>query len=195
MKAGGETWVASKRKDWPPLTIWMETGTLKGRGMNSAVSWDKPGKDLSPESPEKDSALHIPWLCSHETHRVNKTCLERRRLEENRGPLKYSVPETILGVCGGHMNLWWLSGKQSACQCQRWVCSLGWEDLLEKETATHSSIPAWEIPWTEEPGGLQVHEASASGRDMLNDWATTKTKASQWDSFLQIGKPSCGRFS
>ena len=36
-----------------------------------------------------------------------------------------------------------------------WVQSLGQEDLLEKEMATHSSIPAWEIPWTEEPGGLQ----------------------------------------
>ena len=35
------------------------------------------------------------------------------------------------------------------------VQSLGWEDTLEKEMATHSSIPAWEIPWTEEPGGLQ----------------------------------------
>ena len=32
---------------------------------------------------------------------------------------------------------------------------LGWEDLLEKEMATHSSILAWEIPWTEEPGRLQ----------------------------------------
>ena len=31
----------------------------------------------------------------------------------------------------------------------------GWEDLLEKEMATHSSIPAWEISWAEEPGGLQ----------------------------------------
>jgi len=35
------------------------------------------------------------------------------------------------------------------------VGSLGWEDLLEKEMATHSSILAWEIPWTEEPGRLQ----------------------------------------
>ena len=35
------------------------------------------------------------------------------------------------------------------------VQSLGWEDLLEKEMATHSSILAWEMPWTEEPGGLQ----------------------------------------
>ena len=35
------------------------------------------------------------------------------------------------------------------------VQSLGWEDPLEKEMARHSSILAWEIPWTEEPGGLQ----------------------------------------
>ena len=33
------------------------------------------------------------------------------------------------------------------------VRSLGWEDPLEKGIATHSSIPAWRIPWTEEPGG------------------------------------------
>ena len=38
---------------------------------------------------------------------------------------------------------------------ETWVGSLGWEDLLEKGMATHSSILAWRIPWTEEPGELQ----------------------------------------
>ena len=38
---------------------------------------------------------------------------------------------------------------------ETWVRSLGQEDLLEKEIATHSSTLAWKIPWTEEPGGLQ----------------------------------------
>ena len=38
---------------------------------------------------------------------------------------------------------------------ETWVRSLGWEDPLEKGMATHSSILAWRIPWTEEPGGLQ----------------------------------------
>ena len=37
---------------------------------------------------------------------------------------------------------------------ETWVRSLGWEDPLEKKMATHSSIPAWRIPWMEEPGGL-----------------------------------------
>ena len=38
---------------------------------------------------------------------------------------------------------------------ETWVLSLGWEDRLEEEMATHSSILAWKIPWREEPGGLQ----------------------------------------
>ena len=38
---------------------------------------------------------------------------------------------------------------------ETWVQSLGWEDPLEEGMATHSSILAWRIPWTEDPGGLQ----------------------------------------
>ena len=38
---------------------------------------------------------------------------------------------------------------------ETWVQSLGWEDLLEREMTTHSSILAWKIPWMEEPGRLQ----------------------------------------
>ena len=49
---------------------------------------------------------------------------------------------------------------------QEWVQSLAHEDPLEKEMATHSSILAWEIPWTEEPGGLHtVH--GVAGLDMI----------------------------
>ena len=45
------------------------------------------------------------------------------------------------------------------------VQSLGQENSLEKETATHSSILAWEIPWTEEPGGLYIVHAMAEESD------------------------------
>ena len=45
------------------------------------------------------------------------------------------------------------------------VRSLGWEDPLEKEMATHSSILAWRIPWTEEPGGLQSMGSQRVGHD------------------------------
>ena len=43
---------------------------------------------------------------------------------------------------------------------ETWVRSLGQEDPLEKEMANHSSTLAWEIPWTEEPGGATVHGVS-----------------------------------
>ena len=46
-------------------------------------------------------------------------------------------------------------GKQSACNAGNWVLSLDWEDPLEKGMVTQSSILAWRIPWTEEPGKLQ----------------------------------------
>jgi len=48
---------------------------------------------------------------------------------------------------------------------ETWVQSLGWEDLLEKEMATHSSILAWKIPWREEPGRLQSMGSQRVGHD------------------------------
>ena len=45
--------------------------------------------------------------------------------------------------------------KRLSAMLEAQVQSLGWEDPLEKEMATHSSILAWKIPWTEEPGRLQ----------------------------------------
>ena len=45
------------------------------------------------------------------------------------------------------------------------VQSLGWEDLLEKEMATHSSIPAWRIPWMEEADRLQSMGSQRVGHD------------------------------
>ena len=48
---------------------------------------------------------------------------------------------------------------------ETWVQSLGWEYSLEKEMATHSSILAWKIPRTEEPGGLQSMWSQRAGLD------------------------------
>ena len=45
--------------------------------------------------------------------------------------------------------------KSPPAMQETWIRSLGWEDPLEKEMATHSNILAWKIPWTEEPGRLQ----------------------------------------
>ena len=48
---------------------------------------------------------------------------------------------------------------------ETWVQPLGQEDPLEKEIATHSSILAWRIPWTEKPGGVQFMVSQRIGHD------------------------------
>ena len=55
--------------------------------------------------------------------------------------------------------------KNSPVMQGPWVQYLGWEDPLEKVMATHSSILAWRIPWTEEPGGLQSMGLQRVGHD------------------------------
>ena len=69
----------------------------------------------------------------------------------------------------------WLTGKESACQGRRHrrcrFKTQGQEDPLEEQMATHSGILAWEIPWTEEPGGLQ----SMGSERLRHNWAPTHT--------------------
>ena len=55
--------------------------------------------------------------------------------------------------------------KNPPAMQETWVQSLGWKDLLEKGMATHSSILAWRIPWTEEPDGLQSMVLQRVGYD------------------------------
>ena len=65
---------------------------------------------------------------------------------------------------------WWLRElKCLPAMRETWVWSLGWEDPLEKETATNSSILARKIPWTEKPGGLQ----SMGSQRVGHDWAAS----------------------
>ena len=63
----------------------------------------------------------------------------------------YSVPSMALRSFPGGSE-----GKASACKAGDPVLSLGWEDPLENEMATHSGTPAWKIPWTERPQAI-VH--------------------------------------
>ena len=67
-----------------------------------------------------------------------------------------------MGLPGGS------DGKESACNVWDLGWSSGWEDPLEEDMATHSSILAWRMPWTEEPGGLQ----SVGLQRVRHDWVT-----------------------
>ena len=83
--------------------------------------------------------------------------------EGNGNPLQCSCLENprdggawwaaVNGVAQSRTRLKRLSSSSSTMR-KTWVQSLGWKDLLEKETATHSRILAWKIPWTVEPGRL-----------------------------------------
>ena len=102
-------------------------------------------------------------------------------IKENQTSL---VNDIVLFLCMGRYRFWvhWnhcfdkhplvaqMVKHLSAVQ-KVWVWSLGWEDPLEEEMATHSSIPAWRIPWTEEPGGLQ----SMGLQRVRHNWATNTT--------------------
>ena len=73
----------------------------------------------------------------------------------------------------------WLSGKESACQCRRcgfdpWVRKIP----CRKKRQPPSSILAWEIPWTEEPGRLYIVHGVAESQTRLSHW-TTATKTTQ----------------
>ena len=65
---------------------------------------------------------------------------------------------------------WWLSGKEPACQGKEMqVCSLGWENPLEEEMATHSHILGWEIPWMEKPGGCSPWVCKKLRHDLVTE--------------------------
>ena len=69
-------------------------------------------------------------------------------------PLQYSCPSLEAQMV-----------KNSLAMQEIWVQSLGWEDPLEEGMATHSSVLAWRITWTEEPGGLQFMRLHGVGHD------------------------------
>ena len=116
------------------------------------------------------------WKCDEITAAV--LCFKAQDLYRLGTKIKYSE-----GVNPGHLLLsekkfvhrlilciTWASLVAQRLKClpamrETWVRSLGWGDPLEKEMATHSSILAWRIPWTEEPGGLQSTGSQRVGHD------------------------------
>ena len=77
--------------------------------------------------------------------------------------------------------------KRLPVMWETWVRSLGWEDPLEKEMATHTSILAWRNPWAEEPGGLQSMVLQTVGHDFTFFLSCTK----EAEVFPMVHKPLC----
>ena len=85
--------------------------------------------------------------------------------------------------------------KKPPTRWETWVWSLGWEDPLEEGMATHSTILAWRIPWTEEPGGLQElcqAPLSMGSQRVRHDWATKHSTTHPIPSHHNLGEHSGG---
>ena len=106
-----------------------------------ALSWGWGIHRVSPSAP-------MSVFCVREPDSV--TMFWSNHIPDRKQMIGSILVHTVLGLP------WWHSGKESPCQCWRHrVWFLGQEDPPEEEMATHSSTLAWEIPWTEKPGGLQ----------------------------------------
>ena len=124
-------------------------------------------------------SLSIIWSDHFTSQKPRFTCFlgQSKIIDFNLSFLTYRVPKTnflihnstpICTLYLGQENLFCLplDTLQSSLVAQMimslpvmwetWIRSLGWEDTLEKEVATHFSILAWKIPWTEEPGNLRT---------------------------------------
>ena len=96
--------------------------------------------------PTSARSLHSVWIVKNYTyislHRVGYSPQGRKELDTTE---RLYFESSLVAQMVKHLPVMW----------ETWVRSLGWEDLLEKEMATHSSTLAWRIPRTEEPGRLQ----------------------------------------
>ena len=100
---------------------------------------------------------------------------KRRRHEDYEKDDNRYVDEAGGGGGGGLPR--WLSGKKNLpAKQEAQVQSLGPEDPLEKEMATHASILAWKIPWTEEPGGIQSVGWQSDMAEWLNSNSRQRTR-------------------
>ena len=93
-----------------------------------------------------------------------------------------------MDICMQGLGLpWWLSAKNLPAMWEMQIQSLGWEDPLEKEMATHSSSLARDIPWTEQPGGLKpLGSQIQTGQ---RDWMTATTVEGldkSWEPVKQV---------
>ena len=101
-----------------------------------------------------------PLLLAESKQELKSLLMEVKEESEKAG-LKLNIQKTKI-MASGPMTSWQIGDfpiaqvvKNPPAMQETQVQFLGWEDPLEKELATHSCILVWEVPWTEEPGGLQ----------------------------------------
>ena len=159
---------------WGPSTQCFRQGkTLMGHVLAWYSCFPWPERVWPPEGSSEDKALHSPsWLaptCICQTGMDSDIQQECWCREKQRQLIIHRTSLVAQGC------------KEPACQCRRcgfdpWV----WEDPLEDEMATHSSILAWRIPWTEEPGSLESIGSQRVGHNSATNQQQSFTNLQPW---------------
>ena len=104
------------------------------------------------------------WLGTVDTEMSEVQPQASRKVQSN-GTDRHTLANfrAVYGLC--RASLVAQTVKNLTAMRETWVRSLGWEDPLEEGMATHTSILAWRISWTEEPGGLQSMGSHTVGHD------------------------------
>ena len=110
-----------------------------GRILLTLIYHEKPGTEVVMEERIREMGVHLA-IIKHSLMSVTRC----------NSPF-FFIPVHIKNE--GFPGVW--DNKESTCNAETWVWSLGWKDPLEEGMATHYSILAWRIPWREEPGRLQ----------------------------------------
>ena len=144
---------APRQQDEDPcLRKWLQpAGVTHWQEEENAMGDDPGGICVVVRLPWWLSWLRICLQCGRPGFHswVRKICWRREGY-----PFQYSWASRVAQLLKNLPAMW-----------ETWVRSLGWEDPLEEEMATHSCILVWRIPWTEEPGGLQSIGPKRAGQD------------------------------
>ena len=146
----------SRRTQWHPTPVLLPGKSHGWRSLVGCSPWGIEESDAT-----EQLHFHFSLSCTGEGNGnpLRCSCLENPRDGGRGAPcgllslgshrVGHNWSDLAAAAAGGS------DGKESSCNERDWVQSLGWEDPLEKGMVTHSSILAWRIPWTEDPGRLQ----------------------------------------
>ena len=157
---------------WAPVQVYQSIELSIHQSIHLSIYW--PNNRLTDESPSKyylNTSLYMWSLSIYLIYPLDfhiQLYIERAYKENHRWCTNIDTDILVAQMV-----------KNLPAMQETQVQSLAWEDPLEKGMATHSSILAWRMPWTEEPGGLQ----SMGLQRVRHDWATDTTTVLQAISF------------
>ena len=160
-----------RRRHWHPTPVLLPGKSHGWRSLEGCSPWGCWGSDTTEQLP-----FHFSLSCIGEGNGnpLQCSCLGNPRDGGAWWAAVYGVTQSWTRLKWLSICLIWASlvaqrVKHLLTMQETWVRSLGWEDPLEKEMASHSSTLAWKIPWTEKPGRLQ----SMGSQRVGYDWATS----------------------